>query len=576
MTRVDEGITGARRTPADSTEFEREQLRFFLSGDDFAVKLHDLNPSLAWLPVFNDMKLIENERQLIAWIQNNFGSVEAIREVVANLAFFGPDTATFLKTRLDAQAAALPPLLVKSWNLVFRHMRIAKQGFARVEWFDLLPQLKRGEHDNVTLERLAEVLRPKLRITKPFIWREQPEDKVPENPSDLMSINYEIEEGLSSSDVLAAWPRDADANTDANLLRYLNAALVAALADATDVGVESSEGYSTTDSDVPSIAKHSQNEYRSGFQAIVRVVAEIWSRLARKSSTPAIAFVEEWRHSDFRLIRRLALFAAADKVVPAALAAKMLIDLPIGDLFLSSVEVQRLIPERWIELDETQQDAILARLCEGPPRGWYREGTDGDRAIDHLRYDALSNMVRHDLRIGDKASRILRQIQIRYPQWMPKPPEQAGFRVWHESGFRDRAAEPDDLTNVTDENLVAEAQRIVANASFMEGSKWEGLVLKDPDRALRGLSFAMKHGNWPQEFWQQLLWSRTPYLDQGTEPHVAMLLADCPLDVLVTFTSAAAAWLDEHAKTLSADLLWPLWDHLAQAAQIETPEHAHE
>ncbi|UGY22919.1 hypothetical protein HU675_0033835 [Bradyrhizobium septentrionale] len=576
MTQVNEGIIGARKTPADATDFEREQLRFFLPGEDLAVKLHDLNPSLAWLSVFNDMKLIENERQLIAWIQNNFGSVEAIREVVANLAFFGPDTATFLKNRLDAQASALSPLLVTSWNLVFRHMRTAKQGFARAEWFDLLPQLKRGEHDNIILERLAEVLRPKLKLTKPFIWREQPDDKTPEKPSDLMSINYEIEEGLSSSDVLAVWPQNADVNTDTNLLRYLNAALIAALADATDVGVESNDGYSTTDSGVPSIAKHSQNEYRSGFQAIVRVIAEIWSRVVQKSPTAAIAFVEEWRRSNFRLIRRLALFAAMDKVVPAALVANLLIDLPIGDLFLSSVEVQRLIPKRWIELDETQQEAILSRVCGGPPRSWYHQGAEGDRAMDHLRYDALSNMVRHGLSIGDTASLILREIQIRYPQWMPKPPEQAGFRVWHEGGFRDRAAESDDLTDVTDENLVAEAQRIVANANFMDGNKWEGLVLKDPDRAFRGLSFEMKHGNWPQDFWRQLLWSRTPYLDPGTEPHLAVLLANCPLDVLATFAPAAAAWLDEHAKTLSANLLWPLWDHLTQAARIETPENAHE
>ena len=36
-----------------------------------------------------------SETQLIAWIERNFENVDAVREVVANLKFFGPDAATF-------------------------------------------------------------------------------------------------------------------------------------------------------------------------------------------------------------------------------------------------------------------------------------------------------------------------------------------------------------------------------------------------------------------------------------------------------------------------------------------------
>jgi hypothetical protein len=536
------------------------------------VTLATLNPSLAWLSVLSEMKLIQNERELVAWIQGNFGSVEALREVVANLAYFGPETAAFLKSRLDAQASTLAPLLVKSWNLVIRHMRTAKQGLARVEWFELLPQLKRGEHDTIILERVADQLRPKLKIKKRFVWRERPEETEPEKPSDLMSIDYEVDEGVSSAEILTAWPQDAQPETDTNLLQHLTGALVAALADATDVGVESNEGYGTSDSDVPSVAKHAQNEYHSGFQAIVRVTAEIWSRLARKSSTAAILFVKQWDNSDFRLVRRISLFAATDRVVPASLAAAMLQELPVGELYLSSVEVHRLIRERWTEFDHSQQDAILKRLCEGPPRDWYREGVEGDRAIDHLRYEMLSDMAQRRLRIGDAASTLLQEIQARYPQWLPTPPERAGFRVWHESGFRDTAGNPDDLEKVPDDKLVAEVRRIAASAGFMDADKWQGLVLKDPDRALRGLACAAEDGDWAASLRQQLLWSRTPYVDEGSERRVAELLAGCPLEILVTFAPAATAWLDEHAKTISDDLLWPLWDHLTKAALIVPDE----
>jgi hypothetical protein len=566
-----------RKTPADVTEFEREQLRFFLSGDELTATLASLNPSLAWLPVLSEMKLIRSERQLSPWIRRNLGDVDALREVISNLSFFGPETGTFLKSQLETEAAALPALLVKSWNLIIRHMCSIKQGLARLEWFELMPQIKRGEHNSVMLERIANALRPKLKIKKRFTWYRDAEKSEPKVPADLMAIDYEVDEGVSSNELLAAWPSDATPSADKNLLRHLTAALNAALADASDVGVKSNEGYSASDSDVPSVARHAQNEYRSGFQAIVRVIAEIWTRLAKKDPSSAINFVELWAKSEFRLVRRIALYAAADNVVPSGMAAEMLEHLPAGELFLtgSSVEVHRLILERWVSFDEVQQNMILARLCAGPPRDWYRDGAEIDRSIDRLRYEALSDMARSGLRIGDAAAGLLNEIQDRYPEWLPKPSEQVGFHVWHESGFRDVAGDPDDLANVPDDKLVSLVKKTAADAGFMDGDKWQGLVLKEPDRAVRGLAYAAKSGDWPEVLWQQLLWSTTPYSEESTETDIARLLVACSVEVLATFAPAAAAWLDNRTKSLPDSALWPLWDQLASAVQ-SLPEPTHE
>src|SRR3954464_4416418 len=95
-----------KKTPADATPFEREQLRFFLSGDDLAATLSEFNPSLAWLPLLSEMKLIQSERQLIAWIELNFADVNAVRDVVANIQFFGRETADFLEFRLNTQRSS--------------------------------------------------------------------------------------------------------------------------------------------------------------------------------------------------------------------------------------------------------------------------------------------------------------------------------------------------------------------------------------------------------------------------------------------------------------------------------------
>jgi hypothetical protein len=563
-----------KRTPADATPFEREQLRFFLSGGDLAAILSEVNPSLAWLPVLSEMRLIQSETQLITWIERNFADKDALRDVVANIRFFGPETANFLEYRLNSQSANLPPLLAKSWPLIIRHMRAAKQSLAQNEWFEIAPQLRRGDHSTAVLERLANVLRPKLKIGKRLSWRDTTGHKAPKRPSDLMSIDFKVRESVSSDDVLAAWPNNAAPETDESLLSHLTNVLSAALADATDVGVEGEKGYSTSDTDVPSVARHRQNEYRGGFQAIVRVTAEIWSRLATKSPALAIAMAQRWRGSPFRLMRRLAMFAFTNPVMPGDLAADMLVGLPSGELFLTSsgVEVYRLIRERWKVFPPKKQQRVLRRLRRGPPRSWFRRGAEVDRYIDRSRFDILSDMVRQGFNIGPEARRLLADVRARWPEWQPRPAEQAGFQIWHESGTRALGGGANKLTGVADRELVSEAKRIAAAADFMETDSWQGLCLSNPDRALRGLDAAATQGDWPKDFWEQLLWSRTSYSDAGTEQRIAQLVLVWPQESFDKIAIAASSWLDGHAKTLPDALLWPLWDRIADATLIESAE----
>jgi hypothetical protein len=575
MNSQDQSKAARKKTPEDVSEFEREQLRFFLAAEDLAATLAAVNPSLAWLPDLYAMKLVQSETQLIGWIERNFADVDAVRDVVKNIRLFGSETANFLEFRLNEQAKNVPPLLKKCWQLIIRHMHAAKRSLAQNEWFEIAPQLKRGERSTALLERFANALRPKLKLSERFSLYDR-EEKEPERPDDLMSIDYEVEDGLSSSDALAAWPENAAAETDEALLLQLTSALGATLADAIDVEVESNEGYSISDSDVPSVAQHAQNEYRSGFQVIVRVMAEIWTRLAAKSPPKAKAIAERWRDSDFRLIRRLALFAAVNPVIPADLGADMLVRLPSAELFLSgsSVEIYRLIRARWNEFPKSKQNMILRRFREGPPHSIFREGVDIDRAVDHTRFEIFSSMARDGFDIGKAGQTLLARIKMRYPRWQPKPAEQVGFHVWHESGPRQVTGDADKLKNVADSQLVAEAKEIAARADFMDGDNWQALCLADPDRALRGLDAAAEDGDWAVGVWEQLLWSRTAYTDPNTETRIAQLLLRWPAETFSRVSAAASSWLHQRVKTLPDDLLWPLWDKIADASLTEAPESA--
>src|SRR5260370_36706823 len=112
------------------------------------------------------------------------------------------------------------------------------------------------------LERLAKALRTKHKMEKRFSWRETAEEKVPEQPSDLMSIDYKVDGSVSSNDVLAAWPDTAAPETDENLLLQLTAALSPAVANPIGVGVDPNQGDGTTHPDVPSVALDPADEYR--------------------------------------------------------------------------------------------------------------------------------------------------------------------------------------------------------------------------------------------------------------------------------------------------------------------------
>lgn len=556
-----------KKTPKDATEFEREQLRFFLTKGDAAAMLAEVNPSLAWLPILAELKLIDAETQLAPWIQKNFAEADAVREVAANIPFFGPDTADILEFRLN-QTEGLPSLLMTCWRLIIRHMRTAKRGALRDEWFDIAPRIKHREQSTELLDRLAHALRPKLRVGKRLSWHDEEGRCEPERPTDLISIDYEIEDDVTDEEVLLAWPENVPADVDDKLLRLLIHALSGALEDAIEAGVESNLGYSLSDTDVPSVARHKQNAYRTGFLPIVRVTADLWTRLARKDAQRALAFVELWRASPFRLIRRLAVFAAADAAVPADIAAHALMALPAGELFLtnSSVEVYRLIDARWRDFAPDQQQAIERRIAEGPPADWFRE--DQEQMVDRCRFDLLGHLDRSGVRLGADAQAMLDDVRKRWPKWELRPKEQAGFHIWSESSSG-IVGDPAKLSGVPAAQLISAAKRAADERDFLEGDAWQALCQTDAPRALRGLAAQAAASQWPAWAWHPFLWAAPKLQEVDDIKRIAQLLLEWPKDSFSEIAADASWWLKEAAKVLDENLLWPLWDRITEASLQE-------
>ena len=208
--------TSKKVTPSDVTELEREQLRFLLSGRDMAQALVELNPSLSWLPTLYEMNLLKDDTAVAVWVEQNFDSTDAVREVVANIRFFREESADILELRLNRKQNELPALLVKCWQLIIRHIRNARHDFPYREWFEILPRLKKGEHSTELLERFVIAVTPRLRVEKRFGWYDREEEREITEPSDLMTVRYEVDDlaahtGLRMGDLLRlSWSHVGD------------------------------------------------------------------------------------------------------------------------------------------------------------------------------------------------------------------------------------------------------------------------------------------------------------------------------------------------------------------------------
>lgn len=560
--------------PADTSEFEREQLRFFLSLEDHAASLAELNPSLGWLPELASLQLIRfDEPRLATWIERNFASKEAVRDVVENIDMFGADAAEVLEFRLRQHEAALPELLAQCWRLILRQMTSKRQGLARYEWFDLAPRVKRGEHGADLMDRLAAVLRPRLTVTKRFGFGREIEEE-PTRPIDLMSVSYEVDDDVVPQEVISAWPKEAEARTDAVLLDRLTVTLDHSLADAVEVGVEGGIGWGTSDFNVASVADHPQNANRGGFLVIARVMAEVWSRLATKDATLARGYLERWSTSDYRLMRRLALFAAADPIVTPDDAAAILAATPRYELFLtnSAVEVFRLLRARWQDWPEDTRAAIEERLREGPPKDVFREDADAASHVDRCLYDVLGQLEAQGFVLTVESRAILGEIAARWPNWRQRPREQAGFHSWSESSHG-VIGDPAKLEGIADDRLVAEANAIDAAAPFGDGDAWSALCQTDPARALRGLQHETAQGRWTAHAWRPLLVSsRNEPARSILAPAAARLLLDWPDASFHDIAGPAASWLSDSQKALPDEFLWPLWDKVLAGSVAEPVE----
>ncbi|MCZ4109310.1 SIR2 family protein [Brevundimonas diminuta] len=558
--------------PRDLEQHEIDRAASLLGHGDASQLLADLSPLAAWLPALVEARTFDNQKASPGqWIADHIDDPDMIRAAAA-LHRLDDNTVWYLERALERDREALAPHRIKAWELILN----AKSGQSArdhdLRWYQIAKRVRSGDAGYESRRVVASLLRPRLVIQRPYsLFDDEPQELRPESLSSLITIDFKSSRAVPSGEILEAWPADREATL--NLIGMLDRALVDALEQAEGVGFLS--GWDRSDHDVPSVAQHGQNRYRQDFYSLVRLLADLWERLAQLDEDAARDLAGTWSASRFTLHKRLALFGATNPMIPPDDAVKFV--MVLGDyVFWASgaqVEIMKLLTARWNEFAEEDRLAIEARVRAGIPRALYDDAEfEEDRwesILDDSIFRRLKRLEEAGCVLEETSQQTVADIVARRPRWRPSAGDRDDFHSWHETSYGPDG-NPELLAGVPDAELLESALKIQRERMFDQGNLWRKFCSADPERALRGLTVSADGGEHNAEAWRCLIWA----IDEKAEPDLHAQLAaqllrmpDAPVE---TLRGTIADWLRrkrELLELLPADhstVYWTLWDRLAE------------
>jgi hypothetical protein len=570
------GIVG--ETPTSVTDEQLQECVALLGHGDANQLLGELSPNGEWLSALIERRVFGGDRALPGeWIGKHINDPNMIKACAA-LAVFDDRCRWHINQALDRERATLTEARTRAWRLLLASKRQRSARSLDDSWYLTVGNIRRGEADYEARQLVLRILRPKLDVKKALHRFEETDPNAPETLHDLLRLEFDAAEHPPVSEILETWPQDAA--HEIALFRTLDRAMQDAFEEAQDVGLL--EGWDRTSYDVPSVAAHPQNAYRSGFYPITRALADLWHRITAHNVALARTFVQPWSSSPYLLVRRLSLFAFEHAAFSPQEAAAAILSLDQETFWGSGaqVEIMRILVGRWIQFGDADRIAIEARLRQGVPREFFRavafEDDDEWNSIwDSTVYRRLKRIEQAGGALTATSQALLAEISARHPQWEPSAGDRDDFGVWHESSYGPHG-EPELLANIADDRLVQEAMRLQRERHFEQGDVWRVFCSADPERALRGLEREADNGQWDSEAWRCLLWAATEKDNAAFQCALADLVLRMPEAPLRELLPSAPSWLQRRREILSVVdqpggarflLLWDKFANLTYVAQ---------
>ena len=535
----------------DTNEYEQTLIRDLSKFFDINELILKLNPNYTWLPFFIELKIQIPSFKLEEWLSMNFDDYNTIKMVVSRIDYFSKDSVKHLRKLLN-KTTKLDKVYRECWHFIFMHVEQLPDNQITLEWYRVEQQMNSGGNSAEITPKLVNLLKPQVAVRLPYWPANQGEHA--QFPKDLINIAFDCDRMFGKSTELTDWIKKIDDRDATKLLEQLISTLEDSLNDALRAGVEFENHVGKSDLSVLSIAKHDQDEYQHEFYPIVRAIVATWDKIAKSNQSCAKKFVVQWSSSNYRLIRRLALYAAKKKFISSNLVFEILNTIPIRDLFLasSSVESYQLIKTRWNSLSKKQKTDIEKRINLGPPTECFIENKE--ERVDCCRFQLLGFMKYLNLEMTKLSQSTLAEIKRKYPKWKLRDPKRAGFHLWTDSSGELIPINPQVLLEASDYELI--------NTALDSNSvDWQEFCKQEPKRAIKCLVHSIESHGWLTNLWKSFFQSHSENQDGEVIHFVMKGLSKCPADKIKEISYELSIWI-QYSTTLllkSANL-WELWD----------------
>ena len=358
-----------------------------------------------------------NDPRLVLWAVERGGLLHAqwiwlIEQKLDDLARLEGDGKTSELEEIRAHAPnAIPESLMRTlWGLLLSgRVKSPRQNFDLYRWKIRLER----EGLTATLRRdLRELLAPKVRLSKPFRWGDEPESA--DEPTRLSQlVDWELV--LAADNVHSALGELAGARWQAVLQQLLDD-MQLLLRDALDLLRELGGGDERSDRshwDLPSISPHWQNRGFRDWVLLIELLRDAWLAVRCADSARAAQVAAAWFGLPYPAFKRLALFAASQDecIDPGQWVQWLLAD---GTWWLWAVDTQRevlrLLVQQGRRLTSESQERLESSILAGPPREMFRDDLEPERWLDLVAYSVW-------LHLAKLHSSGLRSSTSRPPKW---------------------------------------------------------------------------------------------------------------------------------------------------------------
>lgn len=504
-----------------------------------------------------------NDPRLVLWIAERGGQLHEqwilqIEHRLDELARLDRDdkTSELEDIRAHAPNAIPEPLMRTLWRLLLSGR--VKSPWREPDLYRWKSRLKReGLTATLRLE-LRELLSPKVRLSKPFRWGEEP-TSTDESTRLRQLLDWELV--LAADHVHSALRDLADAQWQAALPALLED-MQLLLRDTLDLLRELGEADERSDRshwDLPSISAHWQNRGFRDWVSLIELLRDAWLALRSADGARAARIAAAWIDLSYPAFKRLALFAASQDgcIAPEQWVEWLLAD---GAWWLWAVDTQRevlrLLVQQGRRLTPQSQERLESAILAGPPREMYRDDLEPDRWQDLVARSVwlhLAKLKASSLTLGAASAARLEDLSRLHPQWQLAANERDEFSHWM-SGTGDPDYEECrhvDFAPRKRRDLVQWLVKPQLEQHPYYEDTWRDVCRTRFFHSLYALCDLARQDIWPAGRWREALqvWSEDGNVFRSWR-YAAPLVRSMPDNVLQELAHGVTWWLQAASKSI--------------------------